>query len=314
MRRVIFNRLLTILPTAILGSLLIFGVVHLTPGGPAAAMLGPEVDLAVMLRVEAEMGLDKPIYVQFGLWLFKLAQGDLGTSLLSRDPVIELILNRLPVTALLAFEALVLALTIGIPLGIWAGIRRGTTFDTTIRNLSGLAYAFPEFWVGMMAMGFFALRLYWFPATGFVPLSAGFGAHINSAVLPVCTLAIGPVAIITRFTRSAMVEALAGNYVRTARSLGLSPFQVNWRFALKNALIPIVTVIGLVAGGLIGGAVLVERVFAIAGLGDLLTEAVLQKDFPLIQGTTVFLMGVVIVINLCVDITCAALDPRTRIE
>lgn len=314
MGRAILNRLLTILPTAIIGSLLIFGVVHLTPGGPAAAMLGSEVDPEVLRQVQTQMGLDRPLYVQFGSWLYNLAQGDLGTSLLSREPVMKLILDRLPVTATLAFEALILSLLIGIPLGIWAGIKRGTALDTSIRSFSGLAYAFPEFWVGMLAMGFFALQLYWFPATGFVPLSAGFWPHLNSAVLPVCTLAIGPTAIITRFTRSAMVEALAGSYVRTARSLGLSPFQVNWRFALKNALIPIVTVIGLVAGGLIGGAVLVERVFAIAGLGDLLAEAVLQKDFPLIQGTTAFLMAVVIMINLCVDLVCAALDPRTRIE
>lgn len=314
MLRAVLNRLLIIVPTAIIGAMLIFGVVHLTPGGPAAAMLGPDASAEVMARLTAEMGLDQPIHVQFGRWVLGLMQGDLGRSLISKEPVVDLILDRLPYTATLAAEALVLALLIGIPLGIWAGIRRGTALDTSIRTFSGLAFAFPEFWVGMMAMGIFALRLYWFPATGFVLISEGFGAHINSAVLPVCTLAIGPIAIITRFTRSAMVEALSGPYIRTARALGLRPWQINWRFALKNALIPIVTVIGLVAGGLIGGAVLVERVFAIPGLGDLLAESVLQKDFPLVQGTTAFLMMVVIIINLGVDISVAMLDPRTRIE
>lgn len=314
MRQAILNRLLTLLPTAIIGSLIIFSIVHLTPGGPAAALLGPEAEPEVVARVEREMGLDRPIPVQFARWAFSLLQGDLGTSLLSREPIIELIMERAPVTATLAIEALLLSLLVGIPLGMWAGINRGSGLDTSIRTVSGFVDAFPEFWVGMMAVGFFALRLYWFPATGFVPLSGGLSAHIHSAVLPVTTLAVGPTAIIARFTRSALVEALAGPYVRTAWALGVAPWRIYWRFALKNALIQIVTVGGLVASGLIGGAVLVERVFAIPGLGDLLAEAVLQKDFPLIQGTTVFLMAVVIAINLIVDIACAALDPRTRIS
>lgn len=314
MGRAILNRLLTIIPTAILGSMLIFLVVNLTPGGPAASIFGPDVDPDVIRRFEEQWGLNQPLYIRFGTWLLNIVQGEFGLSLMTRAPVLDLILHRLPVTATLATEALLLSLLLGIPLGIWAGITRGTVLDTSIRNLSGLIHAFPEFWVGMLLMGFFALRLYWFPATGFTPLSEGIGPHFRTAVLPVVTLAIGPTAVITRFTRSAMVEALAGHYVRTAHAVGLSPFQVHWRFALKNALIPIVTVIGLVAGSLIGGAVLVERVFAIPGIGTLLIDAVLSKDFPLVQGTTVFLMFVVIVINLIVDLTCAALDPRTRIS
>jgi len=314
MQRAILSRLLTILPTAVIGSLIIFGIVHLTPGGPAVAMLGSEVDPEVIARVTREMGLDRPLYVQFWTWITHLAQGDLGISLLSREPVHVLMLARLPVTATLAFEALIVALVIGVPLGIYAAIKRGTRTDTAVKTFSGLAHAFPEFWIGMLAMGFFALYLYWLPATGFQPMSAGLSAHLRSVALPVGTLAIGPTAIIVRFTRSAMVEALSGNYVRTAWSLGLSPSRIYWRFALKNALIPIVTVIGLVAGNLIGGAVLVERVFAIPGLGDLLAEAVLQKDFPVVQGATAVLMAVVIIINLAVDIACAALDPRTRIQ
>ena len=312
MRRVIFNRLLTILPTAIIGSLLIFAVVQLTPGGPALALLGPDADPEVIKQVEAQMGLDQPIYIQFGRWVWNLIHGDLGLSLISNQPVANVIAERFPVTATLATEALLLALLIGVPLGIWAGIARGSALDTSIRTLSGLVHAFPEFWIGMMAVGFFALQLYWFPATGFVPISAGLPAHLNSAVLPVCTLATGPMAIVTRFTRSALAETLSSQYVRTAWALGISPWRIYWQFALKNALIPIVTVIGLIAGALIGGAVLIEHVFAIPGLGDLLAESVMQHDFPVMQGTTVLLMAVVILINLVVDIACAALDPRTR--
>jgi peptide/nickel transport system permease protein len=312
MRRAILNRLLTILPTILIGTLIIFTVLHLSPGGPAAALVGPDAPPEVLAKVQREMGLDKPLPVQFGVWVWNIAHGDLGNSLLNRRPTLELILQRLPVTATLTIEALILSLLVGIPLGIWAGISRGSALDTSIRTVSGLAHAFPEFWVGMMAVGYFALRLYWFPPTGFVPLSGGLAAHFNSAVLPVVTLSVAPTSIITRFTRSAMAEALAGQYVRTSWALGISPWRIYWRFALKNAMIPIVTVIGLVAGGLIGGAVLVERVFAIPGLGDLLAESVLQKDFPVMQGTTVFLMASVVLINLAVDITCAILDPRTR--
>lgn len=314
MLHAVLNRLLTILPTAIIGSMLIFAVVHLTPGGPVGALLGQDADPAIVLRVQQEMGLDKPVYEQFGVWVWNLLHGDLGRSLLSREPIVKLIFERLPVTATLTLEALLLSLVIGIPLGIWAGINRGTALDTSIRTVSGFTHAFPEFWIGMMLVGIFALRLYWFPPTGFVPLSGGLAEHIHSAVLPVVTLAVAPTAAITRFTRSAMAEALAGQYIRTAWALGISPWRIYWRFALKNALIQIVTVIGLIAGGLIGGAVLVERVFAMPGLGDLLAEAVLQKDFPLVQGTTVFLLSAVVLINLTVDIACAVLDPRTRIS
>jgi peptide/nickel transport system permease protein len=314
MRRAILNRLFTILPTAIIGSMLIFAVIHLMPGGPVAAMLGQDADPEIVLRVQREMGLDRPVYEQFAIWLWNLVHGDLGRSLISREPVIKLIFERLPVTATLTFEALLLSLVVGLPLGIWAGVNRGTTLDTSIRTISGFTHAFPEFWVGMMLVGFFALRLYWFPPTGFVPISGGLAEHIHSAVLPVVTLAVAPTAAITRFTRSAMAEALSGHYVRTAWSLGLSPWRIYWQFALKNALIQIVTVIGLVAGGLIGGTVLVERVFAMPGLGDLLAEAVLQKDFPLVQGTTVFLLATVVIINLAVDIACSVLDPRTRVS
>jgi peptide/nickel transport system permease protein len=312
MLRIISQRLLTVVPTALIGSLIIFAIVQLAPGGPAAALLGPEVDVEVIQRVTREMGLDQPVYVQFGKWAWHILGGDFGRSLMTREPVIRVILDRLPVTATLAGEALVLSLLVGVPLGILAAVRRGSNLDTAVKTLSGLTHAFPEFWIGMLAMSIFALQLGWFPATGFASISDGLVPHLHSAALPAITLAIGPLAVIVRFTRSAMVEALGGTYVRTAWALGLPPRQVYWRFALKNALIPIVTVIGLVAGTLIGGAVLVERVFAIPGLGDLLAESVLQKDYPVVQGVTVVLMGAIILINLTVDVLCAVLDPRTR--
>ena len=312
MQAIILRRLAALLPTALLGSLIIFAIVHLTPGGPAAAIAGPDAGPEVIARINQELGLDRPILVQFGSWAWNLVHGDFGRSLINREYVSTLIAQRLPVTATLALEALIIALVIGVPLGVYAAVRRGTATDTAVKTLSGLTHAFPEFWVGIMAISLFALQLGWVPATGFVPISAGFKAHFESAILPASTLALGPCSVIVRFTRSSMVEALGGNYVRTAWALGLTPLKIYWRFALKNALIPIVTITGIVSGALIGGAVLVERVFALPGVGDLLAEGVLQKDFPVVQGATVLMMGIVILINLVVDVFCALLDPRTR--
>jgi peptide/nickel transport system permease protein len=312
MKSAILRRLLALVPTAVLGSLIIFAIVHLTPGGPAAAVAGPDAGPEVIARINREMGLDRPLIVQFGAWIWNLMHGDFGRSLINREYVLSLIADRLPVTATLAGEALFIALIVGVPLGIYAAVRRGSAADTAVKTLSGLTHAFPEFWVGMLAISLFALQLDWVQATGSVPVAGGLKAHLLSVALPAPTLALGPCSIIVRFTRSSMVEALNGNYVRTAWALGLPPAQIYWRFALKNAMIPIVTVIGIVAGALIGGAVLVERVFAIPGIGDLLAEAVLQNDFPVVQGATVVLMGAVIFINLLVDLTCAVLDPRTR--
>lgn len=280
MKSAILKRLFALVPTALLGSLIIFAIVHLTPGGPAAAVAGPDAGPEVIARINREMGLDRPLIVQFGTWIWNLMHGDFGRSLINREYVLSLIADRLPVTATLAAEALLIALIVGVPFGIYAAVRRGSAADTAVKTLSGLTHAFPEFWVGMLAISLFALQLGWVQATGFAPLAAGLNAHLMSVALPAPTLALGPCAIIVRFTRSSMVEALNGNYIRTAWALGLPPAQIYWRFALKNALIPIVTVVGIVAGALIGGAVLVERVFAIPGIGDLLAEGVLQKDFP----------------------------------
>jgi peptide/nickel transport system permease protein len=312
MNNVIVRRLLSLVPTAILGSIIIFGIVHFTPGGAAVAIGGPDATPDVIAQINAELGLDKPLPVQFGNWVWNLLHGEFGRSLISREHVSALILDRLPVTATLAIEALIISLVLGIPLGIYAAVKRGSAADTTVTTLSGLTHALPEFWVGMLAVSLFALQLGWVQATGFTPISAGLGAHLWSVSLAAPTLALGPLSIIVRFTRSSMVEALSGHYVRTAWALGLPAYQIYWRFALKNAMIPIITVIGIIAGSLIGGAVLVERVFAIPGIGDLLAEGVLQKDFPVVQGATVVLMGGVIFINLIVDLLYVILDPRTR--
>jgi peptide/nickel transport system permease protein len=212
----------------------------------------------------------------------------------------------------LAAIALFISLLVGVPLGVLSAVKRHTAVDSAVTSVSGLGLALPEFWIAMLAVNLLALRYTIFPATGIVPISEDFWGHVNSMVMPALTLATGATAAITRFTRSGMIDALNSNYIRTAWALGLPARQVLFSFALRNALIPVITVVGIVAGSLIGGAVLVEEVFVIPGVGALLVTGVLQKDFPTVQGVALVLTVAVIVINLTVDLTCAAIDPRTR--
>lgn len=306
------QRVFSIIPTIILGTMLIFAIVQLTPGGPAYAIAGADATPEFIERINEDLGLNRPLPAQYLGWLSNLAQGSLGNSLISRQPVSDLIWHRLPVTAVLSAEALLLALIIGLPLGIIAGIRSGGRLDGAIRGISGLGLALPEFWIGILAVSIFSLQLFWLPAIGYVPPSAGFWPHLRSVILPVATLSLGPIAVIIRFTRSAMIEALEGPYIRTAWSLGLSPFQVYFRFALKNAMASVVTVFGIVAAVMMGGAVLIESLFAIPGLGQLMVNAVLTKDFPVVQGVAVALLVIVLTINFLVDVFVATIDPRTR--
>ena len=308
----VLQRLGTIIPTALLASILVFSIVQLTPGGPAYAIAGPDATPEFVAHINRELGLDRPLPVQYLSWLGQMTQGSFGRSLVNKTEVTTLIANRMPVSAVIALEALVLAIIVGIPLGIIASVRAGGVIDGGIRGFTSIGIAVPEFWLALLAVNLFALQLFWLPPTGYSPPSAGFLIHFKAVVLPVVTLALGPIAIIVRFTRSAMNEALSAHYVRTAWSLGIPAHQVYLQFALKNALPSIITVIGMVASVLIGGAVLIESVFAIPGIGELLVQSVLSKDFPVVQGVTTVLMFLVILINLGVDLTVAAIDPRTR--
>lgn len=312
MRSVVLRRLAALIPTVLFGSILIFGLVQVIPGGAAEAVAGPEASPEMIATIERQMGLDRPLPVQYGSWLWDAVRGDFGRSLLDNRSIGEDIAGRLPLTIELAASALVIALLVGVPLGIASAVRRRTKLDAAVTGVSGLGLALPEFWLAMLAVDLFALKLSWVPATGVAPLEDGLLDHLQSMVLPSLTLASGAAAIITRFTRSGMIEALASSYVRTAWALGLPRRQIFFRFALKNALVPIVTVVGIAAGGLLGGAVLVEQVFVIPGLGALLVTGVLQKDYPTVQSVALVLTVAVVMINLSVDIACAALDPRTK--
>lgn len=312
MLRLVLQRLGTVIPTALLASIVVFSIVQFAPGGPAYAIAGPDATPEFVAHINKELGLDRPLPIQYLSWVGNLAQGSLGKSLVNRNDVGTLVAARMPVSGVIALEALLISMLIGVPLGIISAIRSGSLVDSGIRGFTSIGIAVPEFWLAMLAVNVFALQLFWLPPTGYVPPSAGLVPHLKTVVLPVLTLSLGPIAIIVRFMRSSMKEALSAPYIRTAWSLGLPASQIYMRFALKNALPSVITVIGIVASVLIGGAVLIESVFAIPGVGELLVQSVLSKDFPVVQGVTVILMFTVILINLIVDILVAAIDPRTR--
>jgi peptide/nickel transport system permease protein len=312
MFRLLVRRLLLLVPTALFGSVLIFAMVQIIPGGAAETIAGEDASPQTIERIRTQLGLDRPLHEQYVSWLDGILHGDFGRALLDNRPIGEDIAVRLPHTLELATSALGVALLIGLPLGIASAIYRTTLIDNAITNLSGIALAVPEFWMAMIAINLFAIDWAWLPATGLEPWSAGWQAHVTSMIMPVLTLSTGAAAVITRFTRSGMIQALDSPYIRTARSLGLPPVTIHLRFALKNALVPVITISGIIAGALLGGAVLVEQVFVIPGLGAMLVTGVLQKDYPVVQGVALVLTVAVILINLVVDLACGLLDPRGR--
>lgn len=312
MLRLLLRRLVVLLPTALFGSLLIFAMVQIIPGGAAETIAGEDASAQTIARIQAQLGLDRPLHEQYLDWLNGVLHGDFGRSLLDNRQIGADIADRFPHTLELAMSALVVALIIGLPLGIVSAIYRRTAVDGAITGLSGVALAVPEFWMAMVAINLFAIKLAWFPATGLEPWSEGWQDHVLSMTMPVLTLSSGAAAVVTRFTRSGMIQALESQYIRTARSLGLSPAKIYLQFALKNALVPVVTICGIIAGALLGGAVLVEQVFVLPGLGAMLVTGVLQKDYPTVQSVALVLTVAVIFINLVVDFACAVLDPRAR--
>jgi peptide/nickel transport system permease protein/oligopeptide transport system permease protein len=286
-------------------TLAVFSMLFLVPGDPVKMMLAEFVtnpDQVAQMR--AQLHLDEPILKQYGRFVISAARGDLGTSIRSRRPVTTEIGENVASTAQLAVAAMLVAIAVGVPLGLLAALSRSSWLDVASMGTALLGVSMPSFWLGLLLIFVFSLRLAWFPATG--------GGDLAHLVLPAITLGTIAAAIIARLTRSSMLEVLGQDYVRTARAKGLGGVSVVARHALKNALIPIITIFGLQFGNLLAGAVIVETVFSRPGLGRLIVGGILSKDFPLVQGTVLFVATVYVLINVLVDVAYAYADPRIR--
>jgi len=307
---------LLLVPVLLGVSIIIFMVLHLSPGDPAEIMLGSQATQADLARLRADLGLTEPLHVQYVRWLGLVVRGDLGRSIWMKRPVLAEVLGRLQATLVLTGAALLLSTVGGVALGIASATRPNSLLDRLSAVASLFGASMPVFWLGIVLMVVFALWLGWLPASGmFSPYGGGgLGDLLVHLVLPAVTLAAASVTIIARLTRSTMLETLGQDYIRTARAKGVVERAVVLRHGLKNALIPIVTVVGVQAGYLLGGAVLTETVFAWPGVGTLMVQGILARDFPLVQGCVLVVALSFVLINLAVDLLYAWLDPRIRYE
>jgi len=313
MTRYILRRLLQTVPVLLGVSLLAFAIMHVVPGDPVRLIAGPDAPESVVARVRVELGLERPLHVQYLSFLGRALRGDLGRSLRSRAPVIDEIFSRFPATLELTTASMLLAVVVGIPLGLVAAVRRASWLDYLAMGASLSTLSMPIFWVAIVAIWLFSLQLGWLPVSGRAgPVWEWEG--LRHIVLPAATLATTSLAIISRLTRSGMLDVLGREYVTTARAKGVPPWSVVGKHALKNALIPVVTVVGLQYGFLLGGAVVTETIFAWPGVGRLAITAILQRDYPVVQGCVLLVAVVFVLINLLVDVLYGWLDPRIRYE
>ena len=312
----LLRRLLLVGPVLLGVSLVVFAVLHISPGDPAEIMLGPQATHEDITRLRTELGLDEPLAVQYARWMGRVLQGDLGRSLWMKRPVLGEVLRRFQATVVLAASALLLSTLGGIALGVLSAARRNSLLDRLSALASLFGASMPSFWLGIVLMVIFALWLGWLPASGmFAPYGGGgVGDLLSHLVLPTVTLAAASLTIIVRLTRSTMLDVLGQDFVRTARAKGVRESFVVVRHALRNALIPTVTVVGVQAGYLLGGAVLTETVFAWPGVGTLMVQGILARDFPLVQGCVLVIALGFVLVNLAVDVLYATLDPRIRRE
>ncbi len=313
MARYIIQRIVGIVPVLVIVSIVVFLLLRLAPGDPVDLLLGDQrADAEVRAAVRVKLGLDQPLYTQYLLWIAGAAQGDLGYSFRSREPIGSMILQRIPLTIELTGMAMVLALVVSLPLGIAAAVRRNQLPDFVSSILASLGNSMPNFWLGILLIYLFAVNLHWLPPSGYVAFDKDPWGNLRTLILPAITLAAAHAAVITRTTRSSLLEVLGEDYVRTARGKGLAEKMVLSRHALKNALVPVVTIIGMDTGRLLGGAVITETIFALPGIGRLVVDSVLARDFPIVQAMTLVMTLALLMSNLLVDVLYAYLDPRIR--
>lgn len=290
----------------------VFVIARVVPGDPAAVMLGSSATPEDITALRGRLGLDRPLLTQFLIYLQQIVRFDLGESIFLNRPVAQALAERAELTSLLTLMSVGIAVTIGVPVGILSAAMRGRWVDQTAIGIAMLAASVPSFWIGLTLIKYLAVDLTWFPVAGYGPPDASFAERLRHLVLPAVALGIPNSALILRFTRTSMLDVLGDDYVRTARAKGLSPMVVVLKHALRNALIPILTVIGLTAAVMIAGAIVTETVFGLPGVGNLIVSAVLRRDYPVIQGALLVVSGIYVLINLSVDLLYAVVDPRVR--
>lgn len=289
----------------------VFFIIHLIPGNPAAMMLGPEATQEEIDAFSRIMGLDRPVPIQFVEWLSNVLKGDFGMSLFFQgQKVSKVVFEHFKVTLTLTVLGVVLAIIFGIMTGVIAAVNHNNFLDRVVMVITSAGVSIPNFWLGLMLVLFFSIRFSLLPPAGFKPLSAGLGQSLRYLILPAITLAFGQTSLIARMTRSNMLEVLRSDYVRTAKAKGLSELTVNYKHALKNVLIPVITVIGLSFANLMGGAVVTEQIFNIPGVGRLLIKSVFTRDYPVIEGIVLYIAAMWVIINLVTDVLYVIIDPR----
>ena len=294
-------------------SMIVFTGVRMIPGDPARVMAGTEADEAGLEEVRQKYGLNDPIPFQYLRWVSLALRGDLGESIRTRESVVKTVAAKLPITIELAFLSLLVAVSIAIPAGVLAAVRRNTVWDIVTSGASLGGVSIPNFWLGIMLILFFSVRLGWLPASGFVPLWESPLENLQRMIMPAFVLGTALAAILMRQTRNSMIEVMSADYIRTAYSKGLAGRIVVFRHAIRNSLIPVVTILGLQMGALMSGAVVTEQIFVVPGFGRLIVEAVFTRDYPLVQGVVLLTASSYVLINLLVDVSYSLLDPRIRV-
>ena len=308
------KRILLAIPTLLIVAIAVFAMLHMIPGDPAQLMLGDVDSPEALARLRSELGLDRPLAVQFFLWIGRVLQGDFGTSIGQQRPVLEMLLGSFSVTASIVVPAVVIAALLAIPLGMLAAWKQNTKVDAGLMTLAIVFLSIPSFWLGLLFLMFFGLRLDLFPVVGYVSPFENFGEGISYLVMPVMSLALIETGVIVRMARASTIEVLRLEYITHARAKGLSEPTIALRHALKNTLAPTWTVIGLTLGSLLGGAVVTETVFTIPGIGRLLVDSIFARDYPVVQGALLFITAIYVGVNLLIDLSYPLFDPRVRLS
>jgi peptide/nickel transport system permease protein len=301
------------IPTFLIVAVVVFTLIHMVPGDPAAVMVGDLDDPTVLEDVRQQLGLNEPLLTQFGIWFSNVLQGELGTSIMTGEDVLDAMLKRFRVTAQIVAFSITLAIAIAIPVGMLAAWKQNSKIDLFTMFMVILAVSVPSFWVGILLILLFGVELNWLPTIGYVSIGENLAQGIRYLILPVAALLLGEMASLARMMRSSTIEVLRLEYITHARAKGLSEGTVLWRHALPNSFAPVLTVLGLMLGSLLGGAVVIESVFTLPGLGRFLVDGIYARDYPVVQGTLLLVAGIYVVTNLVVDLLYPIFDPRVRL-